>query len=157
MKISSAKERYDGFKDFLKDKSIPESNIQLLEGCITRTEGYRATKHWLSKQTNFQQLSATAVFCFSDYIAYGVYSALSESGLKIPDDISVMGYDNDEYSDIIYPALTTIDLLPYEIGVHSAKLMLDIIHSNSPEPDKQSKQNIVSPKLIIRNSTKSLK
>ena len=157
MKISSARERYDGFKDFLKDKNIPESNIQLLECGVTRAEGYRATKQWLSKQTNIQELSATAIFCFSDYMSYGVYSALLENGLKVPDDISVMGYDNNEYSDIIYPALTTIDLLPYEIGIHSAKLMLNIIHDDFSQANKQLKQNVISPKLTIRNSTKSLK
>ena len=156
MKISSAKERYNGFKDFLNDKNIPESNIQLLQRCITRSEGYQATKQWLSEQTSIQELSATAIFCFSDYIAYGVYSALSESGLKIPDDISVVGYDNNEYSDIIYPALTTIDLLPYEIGTHSAKLMLNIIHGDSSQSNKYPQQNVLSPKLTIRNSTKAL-
>lgn len=157
MKISSAKERYDGFKAFLNDKKIPESNIQLLECGVTRAEGYRATKHWLSEQTNIKKLSTSAIFCFSDYIAYGVYSALLESGLKIPDDISVMGYDNNEYSDIIYPALTTVDLLPYDIGMQSAKLMLNIINNKSSQADVLSNKKILSPKLIVRHSTKSNK
>lgn len=155
MKISSAKERYNGFRDYLKEKNIPESNIQLLKSGVTRAEGYRSTKLWLSQQANIRRLSATAIFCFSDYIAFGVYSALSEIGLKVPDDISVMGYDNNEYSNIIHPALTTVDLLPYEIGVQSAKLMLNIIQGDYSQANKQSGMKVISPKLTVRNSTKS--
>lgn len=156
IKNPSAKERYNGFKDYLAKRNVGESKIQLIECGITRTEGYRATKLWLNQHSvSPVALSASAIFCFSDYIAYGVYSALLESKYKVPDDISVIGYDNNEYSDIIYPALTTIDLLPYDIGKQSAKLMLNIVTSIYSSENPPINKKILSPKLIIRNSTKS--
>ncbi|MBB5132441.1 LacI family transcriptional regulator [Thermocatellispora tengchongensis] len=51
----------------------------------------------------------TALFCFADSIAYGVYAAADEQGLRIPEDISVMGYDDHPMSGLLKPALTTVD------------------------------------------------
>ncbi len=149
MQISSARERYNGFLAFLNEQNINEDSIELLVCDSTRSGGYDVTKVWLDKQ-NGKNLSANAIFCFSDYIAYGVYSALFENGFNIPDDVSVIGYDNNEYSDIIHPKLTTIDILPYDIGKHSAKLMLDLIENDKTE----AKGIVISPTLTIKESTK---
>lgn len=149
MQISSARERYNGFCAFLNENNIDKSNIELLVCDSTKSGGYEVAKSWLEKQ-NGKNLSANAIFCFSDYIAYGVYSALIEKGLNIPDNVSVIGYDNNEYSDIIYPKLTTIDILPYDIGKHSAKLMLNLIEQNM----LKTKGIVITPTLKIRESTK---
>ncbi len=151
MLISSAHERYNGFIAYLKEKGLSEKNVQLLENDSTRAGGCEITKEWLKTQ-NIKKLSATAIFCFSDYIAYGVYSALSEYGLSVPDDVSVMGYDNNEYSSIIHPRLTTVDILPYDIGKHSAKLMLELLE----EAKSQADGIVISPKLIVRSSTREI-
>ena len=58
------------------------------------------------------ELKTTAIFCFSDYMAYGVFAAIAEGGLKVSRDVSVIGYDNNEYSEMIYSPLTTVDMLP---------------------------------------------
>lgn len=151
MKISSAHERYNGFIAYLKKKGLSEKNVQLLECDSTRAGGCEVTKGWLKAQ-DIKALSATAIFCFSDYIAYGVYSALFEYGLNVPQDVSVIGYDNNEYSGIIHPKLTTVDILPYDIGKHSAKLMLDLIKNES----KEANGIVISPRLIVRSSTKEI-
>ena len=70
-------------------------------------------------------------------------------------DISVIGYDNNEYSEMIYPPLTTVDMLPFEIGLRSAEKML-VLLDNKEEADESS-ETILSPKLILRESTKDLK
>ena len=149
MQISSARERYNGFCAFLKEQNVDKSNIEVLVCDSTRAGGYEVMNDWLNNQKG-KKLSANAIFCFSDYIAYGVYSALFKNGFNIPDDVSVIGYDNNEYSDIIHPKLTTIDILPYDIGKHSAKLMLDLI-----ENDKlKSKGIVITPTLTIKESAK---
>ena len=151
MYISSAKERYEGFLAYLKKQGLTQDAIKIFESDSTRNGGYQAAKAWLGCKNGS---SATAIFCFSDYMAYGVYAAITEAGLKVPEDISVIGYDNNEYSEIIYPPLTTVDMLPFEIGLRSAEKMLALL-GNKEEADESS-ETILSPKLILRESTKEL-
>lgn len=151
MYISSAKERYDGFAAYLRQQGMPDPVIEVLECDSTRNGGYRAAKEWLGSKDGS---SATAIFCFSDYMAYGVYEAITEAGLKVPGDISVIGYDNNEYSEMIYPPLTTVDMLPFEIGSKSAEKMLVLLDNR--EELGESPETILSPKLILRESTKEL-
>ncbi len=171
MYISSARERYDGFVTYLARQGVPASAIEVLECDSTRNGGYEAAKKWL-QQTKSQQeyrterrdLSATAIFCFSDYMAYGVYAAIAEAKLRVPEDISVIGYDNNEYSDMTNPALTTVDIFPYEIGTRSARIMFGLLSSqgseNSQERESSPESNggwieeVMAPKLIVRESTR---
>ena len=151
MYISSAKERYEGFLAYLKEQGLTEETVKVFESESTRNGGYQAAKKWLGCKNGS---SATAIFCFSDYMAYGVYAAIAEAGLKVPQDLSVIGYDNNEYSEMIYPPLTTVDMLPFEIGLRSAEKMLALL--GNKEEAGESPETILSPKLILRESTKEL-
>ena len=154
MYISSAQDRYNGFMAFLKEKDLTESAVQILECDSTREGGYKVAKKWLEQQSNLNRLNVTAIFCFSDYVAYGVYSAIAKHNLHVPEDISVIGYDNNEYSDMTFPTLTTIDILPYKIGKQSAKIMFDLI--NNKNCNGEHIEAVISPKLILRNSTRQV-
>ena len=147
MHISSAKERYKGFLEYLSGKKISKDSVQVLECDGTRAGSYKVMKKWLDKGEKV----ATAVFCFSDYVAYGVYSAMEKMQLRIPEDFSVVGYDNNEYSDIIVPGLTTIDMRTYRMGKQAAQMMIDLIHNK----ENAAHFNIVTtPELVVRGSTK---
>ena len=152
--ISSALDRYNGFMAYLKEQNLDESVVQILECDSTRSGGYKAAKKWLEKQADLTDLSATAIFCFSDYVAYGVFSAIAKFNLRIPEDISVIGYDNNEYSDMTSPALTTVDILPYQIGKQASKIMFNLIQNKETINDHI--EAVISPKLIVRNSTKQI-
>ena len=151
MYISSAKERYNGFMVFLNEMGLKKDVIQILECDGTRSGSYKVVKKWLEKHSDLSHLNASAIFCFSDYMAYGVYSAIAKYNLRIPEDISVIGYDNNEYSDMTLPALTTIDIHPYKIGTRAAKMMFDLINTKNSNEDHV--EVVISPKLILRNST----
>ena len=166
MYISSARERYGGFLAYLKEQGLTEESVRVFESDSTRDGGYEAAKKWLGEQVGIGQKwpqqegqvgtcesPTTAIFCFSDYMAYGVYAAIGEAELKVPQDISVIGYDNNEYSEIIYPPLTTVDMLPFEIGLRSAEKMFALIDR---EEAGESPETILSPKLILRESTREL-
>ncbi|MQY03262.1 LacI family DNA-binding transcriptional regulator [Actinomadura macrotermitis] len=90
----------------------------------------------------------SAVFCFSDVIAYGVYAATRELGLATPGDVAVCGYDNHPMSALLTPPLTTVD---WDIDgiVHSAvRLVVDVIDG------KPRKRRVVrEPSLCVRDST----
>lgn len=156
MYISSAQDRYNGFISYLKENNLTESAVQILECDSTKNGGYHAAKKWLEQQPNLNHLSATAIFCFSDYVAYGVYSAITKFNLRIPEDISVVGYDNNEYSDMIFPALTTVDMLPQKIGKQAAKIMLNLINNKNNDNADEHIEAVISPKFILRNSTRKI-
>jgi LacI family transcriptional regulator len=91
------------------------------------------------------------VFCYNDPVAIGAMRAISEAGLKVPDDIAVVGAGNVHYSDFLAVPLTTVDHGTSEMGKRAANLLLERIASKgSPRPRKV----LIVPKLVIRQSTK---
>ena len=152
MRISSACDRYNGFVAFLQSMGVGSDAAELLECDGTRAGAYEAMEAWLENKSGAKVLPASAIFCFSDYIACGVYSALEKRGIGIPCDISVVGYDNNEYSGVMSPALTTVDLLPYDLGERAAEMMLKAIDGNFAANDSPI---VISPRMVIRDSTKS--
>jgi LacI family transcriptional regulator len=106
------------------------------EGCI-------AARKLLRRGNPF-----TAVLAFNDISALGAMTALREAGYKVPEDISIMGFDDIEFAGIAYPPLTTIRQPLQEMGATAAELLIRKIGNDG------SPQNIcVSPELIVRSST----
>lgn len=93
----------------------------------------------------------TAVFAINDEMAIGVMRGLADRGLKIPDDISVVGYDNIDFSQYMIPSLTTIAQPMEAIGQTALKLIINKINNN----DATAKRIELPNELIIRESTKS--
>lgn len=102
--FSSGFQRLIGCQQALKEHNIPYDQEQMVEfGYLTYENGYRSMQRALKKGKKF-----TAVFAFSDETAMGAISALYENGLRVPKDISVLGFDGLEISERIVPKLTTI-------------------------------------------------
>jgi LacI family transcriptional regulator len=93
----------------------------------------------------------TALFCFNDRMAMGAYDALRNLKLSIPDDVAVMGFDNQELiADDIYPGLTTMALPHYEMGSWAVDTLIDLILGNEIN-DPYIQRKIKCP-LIERKS-----
>lgn len=90
---------------------------------------------------------ATAILCCNDFMAIGAMKACHELGKKIPEDMSIIGYDNIDIANYTTPALTTMDQNMYELGRNSAELLLDKISNG------QVKRVILYNSLIQRQST----
>ena len=93
--------------------------------------------------------TVTAVFCHDDRIAYALIRYLENKGIRVPDDISVVGYDDSIYAQLSLP-ITTVSHPKAEYGLHAAQALLDLIHS--PGTANLSKYEAL-PELIVRNST----
>ena len=93
----------------------------------------------------------TAVFCATDLIAIKVYSAAAALGLKIPDDVSVVGYADFPFAEDLVPPLTTVRQDPYTIGTTAAKILLDRVLNRSDDPSPQKLR--LKPEAVIRKST----
>ncbi len=94
----------------------------------------------------------SAIFALNDIMAAGCYHAASHLGLKIPDDISIAGFDNRDISRYLYPSLTTMGLPLQEIGKQALDILLDLIMD-----EKESSNQIILPcQVISRTSTDKL-
>jgi LacI family transcriptional regulator len=124
----------------------PRLTIQLkrLEpGTHQTEEGRIAAEGLLRRDRPF-----TALVAFNDISALGAMTALREAGLKVPEDVSIMGFDDIEFASIAYPALTTIRQPLQEMGATAAELLLRKL------ADDESAQDIrLRPELIVRSST----
>jgi len=93
------------------------------------------------------------IFCHNDLVAIGAMKAIKEKGLKIPEDIEVIGFDNIPEGKFYDPSLTTVDQLIEKTGKEIVKLLLRKIEN----PEKEPEMIIFEPELIIRDSTKNIK
>ena len=137
--------RLEGYKKALSENGLEDPKL-LKYANWDRTSGYEAAKELLSNT------DCTAVFCFNDLMAAGVYDYLNEKGLTPGKDISVAGFDNRTMSQFLNPALTTVEIPLVEIGRKSAELILNQIAS--PD-DFETQQSFVECKIIERDSVKA--
>ena len=145
---STITNRMMGYLRAHKNNGIPVNEDYIIKSKFTYNAGYYMTKKLLEKH-----LEVTAIFAYNDMIAIGAYMAINERGLKIPDDISVVGYDDIEMASIVTPKLTTVSQPFYDMGKNAAELLLKRIK----EDTEAIPQTILLPtKLVIRESARVL-
>ncbi|MCK4241308.1 MAG: LacI family DNA-binding transcriptional regulator [Candidatus Atribacteria bacterium] len=140
---SPAKGRLEGYKKALNKYRIPLDEPLMSVGDINIEDGYERTKQMLGKNIDF-----TAIFAYNDMMAFGAMRAIKEKGLRIPEDIGLVGYDDIPFSSLISPALTTIRLKKQDLGVESVKLLLSRINGIR----KKTKKIMLDVELVIRET-----
>lgn len=128
---SPAKGRLEGYKKALKRYGIPFDDSLVTVGDIDIKDGYERTRQMLEKNLDF-----TAIFAYNDMMAFGAMQAIKEKGLRIPEDIGLVGYDDIPFSSLISPSLTTIRLKKQELGAESVKLLLSRINGSREKTKK---------------------
>jgi LacI family transcriptional regulator len=113
-----------------------------VESDFLESGGLRAVNSLLANKTEF-----TAIIAANDQMAYGARLALHKANLRVPDDVSLIGFDDLPHSAFTLPPLTSVRQSVYEIGVSAAKAMFDLINKKSPP------SQVVEAELIIREST----
>jgi DNA-binding LacI/PurR family transcriptional regulator len=106
--------------------------------------GQQATRQLLASGFN-----PTAIICVNDFMALGVVKELREQGRRVPEDVSVTGFDNISLSEFAYPPLTTVNIPREKIG-HLAFSALVPERESSPLPGREY---LIEPELVIREST----
>lgn len=120
--------------------------IDFFETTLNVAGGKRAIANILQSSHRY-----TAILCFSDVLALGTYFALSEAGLKVPDDVSVMGFDNLDWSEHVTPSLTTINLPAKRMGNEVATQLVDHLEQSKP-----LRSTLLSGHLIERQSVREI-
>jgi len=138
-----SRDRVEGYMQALSLHNINFNEAYVVEGDATIQSGYNQMKNLL----NFEN-RPTALFAHNDEMAIGAISAVKEEGLKVPDDIAVVGFDDLEISRIVEPQLTTINQPRFEIGKKAMELLLMRIRGESIKVEKF----IMDYELIIRDS-----
>jgi LacI family transcriptional regulator len=139
-------ERLEGYKKALSDANIELDAAQIVRGNFMREGGYEATKKLLL------QSSPTAIFYCNDSMAIGGAQAIEEEGYTIPEDISIIGFDDIELSRYFRPPLTTIRLPLWDMSAIAVRTLIAAIKS---EPDF-SAHYMVPVELIERKSCRRL-
>jgi LacI family transcriptional regulator len=140
---SPARGRLEGYKKALNKYRVSLDELIISVGDINIEDGYERTRQMLKKNLDF-----TAIFAYNDMVAFGAMRAIKEKGLRIPEDIGLVGYDDIPFSSLISPALTTIRLKKQDLGVESVKLLLSRINGNR----KKAKKIMLDVELIIRET-----
>jgi DNA-binding LacI/PurR family transcriptional regulator len=137
-----AKERIDGWRQALRAAKAPQPDM--LAGDWSSASGYQIG-HQLA-----QMPGVTAVFCANDHMALGLLRALSEQGRRVPEDISVVGFDDIPESAFFLPPLTTVRQDFGELGRRALDRLLSRIAGS--QNDKAGPWVPVAPELIVRSS-----
>ena len=113
--LDTAAARLEGFRSAIRKAKLEVAPEYIQEGRFDRLSGYEKTRILLQ-----QRPRPTAIVCSNDLVAIGVLSGLREAGLRCPEDISVIGFDDIEVSELTDPALTTIFQPGYQMGAKGA-------------------------------------
>lgn len=150
------KDSYDREKGFLSrllESGIRYDRNHVAYSDFTNNGGYEAAREILRNTGK----KPSAIFCANDYMASGAMAAIYESGLKVPADMSVLGYDDTDIARCIYPGLSTIRSAVKELGFLAAERVLELVerrNRNSDIKDGLAPEEIVlAPELIVRGST----
>ena len=114
--MEAAQDRLVGYREALAEADIPYDDRLVVEGNWTPSSGFEAAQRLLALEDR-----PTAIFCQNDKMAMGCFNAISEAGLRIPGDISVIGYDDDELSRHMRPQLTTLELPHRPMGAWAVR------------------------------------
>jgi LacI family transcriptional regulator len=127
--MEASRHRLRGYRQALATADLPFDPDLLREGNWQPISGYEAARELMALKN-----PPTAIFCANDLMAVGAYEALHELGLRIPDEVAVMGYDDREIAQHLHPPLTTVLLPHFEMGSIAAEILLDATSGSASRP-----------------------
>jgi DNA-binding LacI/PurR family transcriptional regulator len=145
----SGLKRLEGYRKALYERDIPYRAEYVQESDESKQSGYDAMMRLIDLDE-----PPTAVFTFNDSVALGALNAIQDKGFHVPEDFSVIGYDNTLIAEHCYPKLTTIDGRMTYIGEMAVKMLIQAIELDNKDSDKSMEKDIVvEPFLVIRETT----
>lgn len=146
LKLEDSRDRLIGYKKALEESGISYQKELVYEGSYSRETGTKAVDYLLDH-------GVTAIFTFNDMAAYGAYNRLRQKGIKVPEEISLVGYDDIFFSEILDVPLTTVRQPIYDMGVEAVKQLVGEVESG----ETSQKCITFQPALIVRESAAAVK
>jgi len=146
-KVRRAKRRLEGYQAALRDHGLKFDPSIVIEKQPTLQEGKEAMQKLLSMRH-----PPTAVFAASDMLALGALAAARKKGVRVPDDVSVAGFDDIDFAAFSNPPLTTVKVPASRMGETAVKVLMEMIEGDSMKP----RQITFDTELVIRESCKAI-
>ncbi len=143
-KFNIGKMRIKGYSEALESAGISVDPMMICEGDFSPISGYKCMKSFLEAKIRFD-----GVFAANDQMAIGAIRALLDAGIRIPEDVAVVGLDNDFPSSLIKPSLSSVNFPKFDMGYQAVKLLSKKIQN----PRKGRKVFVLDVNLVIRQST----
>jgi len=143
LRLHSAQSRLIAFQNALQECGIPIEQRSIIESDHTMEGGMEAAERLLA-----QKGLPTAVMCSNDMLAIGVLHKLSRSGLRVPNDVSLIGFDDIHMAEMMIPPLTSIQMSRVDLARAAVSALRSHIQSASPR-----REYVINTRLIVRAST----
>jgi LacI family transcriptional regulator len=143
--LESSNRRFMGYRDALEQAGLPVAEELVAAGDYTTETGVKCARELLSLEKR-----PTAIFASNDQTAMGVFQAAQEMGVRIPEDLSVVGFDN--IMDSKYMGLTTVDQFISEMGFVATQMLIKLINGEALDSQTYKMQT----RLVVRNSCRSI-
>lgn len=142
----SSHERRGGFEEELKDRKLSLPSDCIMQGAYTFDSGISCAAELLKRSPR-----PTAIFAANDEMAAGVLHAIRRAGLRCPEDVSVVGFDDFQIASSVWPPLTTVRTPTREIGRMAAEKLIGATDDQAEHPREAAPAT--SPALVVRDST----
>jgi LacI family transcriptional regulator len=145
--LGCAVDRLAGYRAALRTYHIPEDPLLIYEGTFFQPDGYAGASAFLDLPN-----PPTAIFASNDVMAMGAMDAVRNRGIRIPDSISVIGFDDIPQASLVRPALATVQQPLEKMGRVATQMLLDLLE----HPDREIERIELPTKLITRESCRPL-
>ncbi len=147
MDLGCSIDRLEGYQSALRTHHLPICPELIYEGTFNQQDGFAGASAFLDLPH-----PPTAIFASNDVMAFGVMDAVHSRGLCVPDDISIIGFDDIPQATLTHPALTTVNQPLEKMGRVATQILLDLLQT----PDKKTKRMELPTELIVRDSCREL-
>ena len=141
--VSTTTQKVKAFKKTMKANGLKVSNDWVLYGDFSMDAGKKLMADILKREKR-----PTAIFCVNDVTAVGAVKVAVEAGLKIPEDMAIVGFDDTILASTVIPELTTVSQKSLELGKNAVNVLHKLINN-----EKVKKVTVIEPELVIRDST----
>jgi len=146
--LAISSQRLDGYLKALKKYKIKPDNDLIIYCDFNQQYAYNVAKDLLNMKKR-----PDAIFTISDRMAIGAMLAIKEKGLKMPQDIGLVGFNNEPVVNLVTPGISSVDQPAFELGKMAAKLFIEMIHYDG---DMNEVEEVLKVKLVIRESSQRL-
>jgi len=143
--LDISNKRLEGYLETLKKNKIKFDKDLIVHCDFNQDYAYQATKELLSMKKKPE-----AIFTITDRMAIGAMLAIKEKGLSMPDDIGLIGFNNEPITKLVTPAISSVEQPAFELGKVAAKLLIEVMNN---EADLNDKEIVLEPKIFVRESS----
>jgi DNA-binding LacI/PurR family transcriptional regulator len=147
--LGISNKRMQGYLNALKKYKIKKEDALIIHCDFNQDYAYHATKELLTNKKR-----PDAIFAISDRMAIGAMLAIKEHSLRMPEDIGLVGFNNEPVTILVTPQISSIDMPAFEIGKAAAKLFIETIHNSE---NVHHEEVVLRPKLLVRASSQKIK